>query len=161
MQTTKFHCGDIIRLTNFNRYSPDIECDYAGKELPIVAVHPVNIHGEMDFTDDDIQFFVPAINHDILNYIAFVGADIEKVGSIEYRPIFGKFTYGELLELLESPRNPVELYMFTQCHRALDRYLNGRKPKKKEVLYVRNTVSESNDYYTGISVTGCMKITNK
>lgn len=151
MPNTKFHCGDIVKVSNLTRYCSEIQQEYVGKEIPIVCIHPVTTRGTVDFTAPDIQYIVPSVNPtSMLAYVAFVSSDLEKVGHIEYRSIFGTFKCSDLLTMLNSPKNPVEEYMFKQCLQTFQQFMTKNKVSYATYVKVSNKVKGSEDYFSGM-----------
>ena len=158
MSTTKFHCGDIVVVNDFSRYNSTVSFIYRNERLPIVGIHPIGSTGVVDINDPNIQYLVRGVGNSIPNYPAFVGLDLIKVGHIDYRSIFGRFKYDELMAMLSNPVNPVEQYMFLHCHQALERFAERCQIPSKAILSIRNVVKGSKDYFTSTSKDGSIKI---
>ena len=158
MPDTKFNCGDIVVINDFSRYNSTVSFIYRNERLPIVGIHPIGSTGVVDFNDPNIQYLVRGVRNLAPNYPAFVGLDLIKVGHIDYRSIFGRFKYDELMTMLNNPANPVEQYMFWRCHQALEHFTERCQIPSKAVLSIRNVVKGNKDYFTGVSKDGSIKI---
>lgn len=158
MPDTKFHCGDIVVINDFSRYNSTVSFIYRNERLPIVGIHPFGSAGVVNFDDPNIQYLVRGVGDSVPTYPAFVGLDLVKVGHIDYRSIFGRFKYDELMAMLNSPVNPVEQYMFWRCHQALERFAERCQIPINAILSIRNAVKGSKDYFSGISKDGSIKI---
>ena len=158
MPDTKFHCGDIVVINDFSRYNSTVSFIYRNERLPIVGIHPIGSTGVVNFDDPNIQYLVRGVGSSVPTYPAFVGLDLVKVGHIDYRSIFGRFKYDELMTMLSNPVNPVEQYMFLRCHQALERFAEQCQIPSKAILSIRNVVKGSKDYFSGVSIDGCIRV---
>ncbi|MBO5435304.1 hypothetical protein J6A31_05765 [bacterium] len=111
-----FHCGDTVIVTNFDNYA-DAQ-SLMDKTFTVVGIHPVNMHGNYCKNPDEIQFI--CIDDDD-KIIFLMGNTLEKTGHFDYNTRIFDRTYdlSKLEEILNSPKNKVEEYIFPRCMREI------------------------------------------